>query len=291
MDPGPRSRYGATPGSGRENPNKEDEPDMTTKELLDSTVRPIEDARAWFTDHIGREQARLLIALLVFSLLVLGFIGLADQVSEGETQTMDERLFLMFHEDDGTPAGPGWVEEIGRDATALGGNTILTLFALAVFGYLGLNQRWKDAAIVAVSVIGGVIVSLLLKEIFDRPRPDLVPHLSHTLTSSFPSGHSMLAAVTYLTLGALVAEMAERKRQIIYPLVVALLLTVMVGVSRVHVGVHWPTDVLGGWMMGAAWALLCWSVIRWLQRRRALTDQRKDGGDPIEQNRLTADEE
>ena len=264
---------------------------MAKKELLDSPLRPIEDVRGWLSDHISREQARLLIALFVFSLLVLGFIGLADQVAEGETRKMDERLFLLLHEDDGTPVGPAWVEEVGRDATALGGNTILTLFALAVFGYLGLNQRWKDAVIIAISVIGGVIVSLLLKEVFDRPRPDLVPHLSHTLTSSFPSGHSMLAAVTYLTLGALVAEMAERKRQIVYPLVVALLLTVMVGVSRVHVGVHWPTDVLGGWMMGAAWALLCWSVIRWLQRHRALTGRREGGGDPMEQNRLTADEE
>ena len=270
---------------------KENEPGMAKKELLDSPLRPIEDVRGWLSDHISREQARLLIALFVFSLLVLGFIGLADQVAEGETRKMDERLFLLMHEDDGTPVGPAWVEEVGRDATALGGNTILTLFALAVFGYLGLNQRWKDAVIIAISVIGGVIVSLLLKEVFDRPRPDLVPHLSHTLTSSFPSGHSMLAAVTYLTLGALVAEMAERKRQIVYPLVVALLLTVMVGVSRVHVGVHWPTDVLGGWMMGAAWALLCWSVIRWLQRHRALTGRREGGGDPMEQNRLTADEE
>ncbi|MBY6204243.1 phosphatase PAP2 family protein [Halomonas denitrificans] len=264
---------------------------MVNKQLLDASVRPIEDLRAWLSDHISREQARLLIALLVFSLLVLGFIGLADQVTEGETRKMDERLFLMLHEDDGTPIGPEWVEEIGRDATALGGNTILTLVALAVFGYLGLNQRWKDASIVAISVIGGVIVSLLLKELFDRPRPDLVPHLSHTLTSSFPSGHSMLAAVTYLTLGALVAEMAERKRQVVYPLVVALLLTVMVGVSRVHVGVHWPTDVLGGWMMGAAWALLCWTVIRWLQRHRALTGKGDESNDPIEQDRLTASDE
>ncbi len=262
---------------------------MAMKDLLDSSARPIEDVRAWISDHVGREQARLLIALLVFSLLVIGFIGLADQVTEGETRKMDERLFLLLHADDGTPIGPAWLEEVGRDATALGGNTILTLIALAVFGYLTLNKRWKDAAIIAISVIGGVIVSLLLKEAFDRPRPDLVPHLSHTLTSSFPSGHSMLAAVTYLTLGALVAEMAERKRQIVYPLVVALVLTVMVGVSRVHVGVHWPTDVLGGWMMGAAWALLCWTVIRWLQRHRALTGRRDDRGDPMEQDRLTAE--
>ncbi|MGK7294881.1 MAG: phosphatase PAP2 family protein, partial [Candidatus Wenzhouxiangella sp. M2_3B_020] len=117
------------------------------------------------------------------------------------------------------------------------------------------------------------------------------PHLSHTMTSSFPSGHSMLAAVTYLTLGAMVAEMAERKRQILYPLIVALILTVMVGVSRIHVGVHWPTDVLGGWTVGAAWALLCWSVIRWLQRRRALEGESDGETDPVEQNRLAADEE
>jgi len=259
------------------------------KGLLDSPTRPIHDAKEWFRENFSREQAKLLGALLLFSLLVLGFIGLADQVSEGETQAMDERLFMMFHDADGTPAGPAWLEEVGRDATALGGNTILTLFALAVFGFLAVHRRWKDAAIIAITVITGVIVSLLLKEIFDRPRPDLVPHLSHTVTSSFPSGHSMLAAVTYLTLGVMVAEMAERKRQILYPLVVAIILSVMVGVSRVHVGVHWPTDVLGGWTIGAAWALLCWSSIRWLQRHRALTDHSESNSDPAEENRLTAD--
>ncbi|MGK7296573.1 MAG: phosphatase PAP2 family protein, partial [Candidatus Wenzhouxiangella sp. M2_3B_020] len=194
---------------------------MAMKGLLDSPAQPIRNAKDWFREHISREQAKLLSALLLFSLLVLGFIALADQVTEGDTQKMDERLFMALHDEDGSPAGPSWAEEIGRDATALGGNTVLTLFALAVFGFLALHKRWKDAAIIAISVISGVIVSLLLKEMFDRPRPDLVPHLSHTMTSSFPSGHSMLAAVTYLTLGAMVAEMAERKRQILYPLIVA----------------------------------------------------------------------
>lgn len=262
---------------------------MSMKSLLDSPTRPILDAKAWFREHISREQAKLLGALLLFSLLVLGFVALADEVSEGDTQAMDERIFLALHDADGSPAGPAWVEEVGRDATALGGNTVLTLFALAVFGFLAIHRRWKDAVIVAITVISGVIVSLALKELFDRPRPDLVPHLSHTMTSSFPSGHSMLAAVTYLTLGVMVAEMANSKREILFPLIVALILTVMVGVSRVHVGVHWPTDVLGGWTIGAAWALLCWSIIRWLQRHRALTGRNGGKPDSKEENRLTAD--
>lgn len=84
--------------------------------------------------------------------------------------------------------------------------------------------------------------------------------------SSFPSGHSKLSAVTYLTLGGLLARMHPQPWVKTYLLLLATLLTFLVGVSRVYPGVHWPTDVLAGWAAGAAWALLCWLFAGWLQQ-------------------------
>jgi undecaprenyl-diphosphatase len=118
------------------------------------------------------------------------------------------------------------------------------------------------------ATIGGTFVSLLLKNLFDRPRPEIVPHLSHVMTSSFPSGHSMLAAVVYLTLGSLLAAVMPTRGLKVYVLAVAVLLTIFVGLSRIYLGVHYPTDVLAGWLAGLTWALVCWLAARWLQRRK-----------------------
>ena len=123
---------------------------------------------------------------------------------------------------------------------------------------------------VFASVVSGTLVSLVLKSLFERPRPELVPRAADILTASFPSGHSMLSAVVYLTLGALLARSQPRKRLKAYFLLLGLLLTLMIGVSRVYLGVHWPTDVLAGWTAGASWAILCWLVARRLQRRHAI---------------------
>jgi undecaprenyl-diphosphatase len=126
------------------------------------------------------------------------------------------------------------------------------------------------AMFVCISVLGGQAAGTLLKDVFQRPRPDLVPYSAYASGTSFPSGHSMMSAVTYLTLGALLARSQERKRLKAYFLLVAIFLTLAVGVTRVYLGVHWPTDVLAGWTAGAVWALLCWLMARWLQTRQTL---------------------
>jgi len=120
------------------------------------------------------------------------------------------------------------------------------------------------------SVLGGQLIGTILKDLFQRPRPDLVPFSAYASGASFPSGHTLMSAVTYLTLGALLARSQERKRVKAYLLLVAIFLTFAVGVTRVYLGVHWPTDVLAGWTAGAVWALICWLTARKLQSRRTL---------------------
>ncbi len=218
---------------------------------------------------LGRHELGLLIALALGAAGIWGFVELAAEVIEGDTARLDRALLLALRSpaDLTDPLGPPWVEELFRDFTALGGVGFLTLLTLAVVGFLLLDRRVRAAMLVLTSVGGGTALSMLLKQFFDRPRPDLVPHESFVYTASFPSGHSMMAAVTYLTLGALLARVQPRRPAKAYLLVLAALLTLLVGVSRVYLGVHWPTDVLAGWAAGATWALLCWLAARWLQRR------------------------
>jgi undecaprenyl-diphosphatase len=215
-----------------------------------------------------------LAVLLGFAGLVAGvwlFCGIAGEVMEGDTQAIDQRLLLaMRHPGDHSPLGSPSVQDAARDITALGGVTVLTLLTGVTGGFLFFDGKRRMAWFVYGSVAGGAFLSAVLKGFFQRPRPDIVPHASYVSTTSFPSGHSMLSAVTYLTLGALLARSHPRRALKAYFILLAAVLTLLVGVSRVYLGVHWPTDVLAGWTAGASWAIFCWLVARWLQRRHAI---------------------
>lgn len=213
----------------------------------------------------------VLIALACIVAGVWGFALLADEVLEGGTQAFDQKLLLAFrHSDTREMLGSPSIQQAGRDISALGGVAVLTLLTGIAAGFLALDGKRHMAIFLIGSVLGGLASSTLLKDLFHRPRPDLVPFDVYVSGGSFPSGHSMMAAVTYLTLGALLARSQERKRLKAYFLLVAMLLTFAVGVTRVYLGVHWPTDVLAGWTAGAIWALLCWLMARRLQSRRTL---------------------
>ena len=208
-------------------------------------------------------------ALAAAAFSVWLFLELADDVAEGETRDFDEAVLLAFREDEDRddPLGPAWVEELARDVTGLGSSVVLAFATLAVTGFFLLQRKWHLAIYVAAAVASGLIASSLLKAGFDRPRPDLVAHGQYVYTSSFPSGHSMLSAVAYLTLGALLAGAQTERSMRLYVLGLAVILALAVGVSRIYLGVHWPTDVLGGWAAGTGWALLCWAVSRHLRER------------------------
>jgi undecaprenyl-diphosphatase len=230
----------------------------------------------WASIRLGRADLAVLLAALAAVVGVLVFVAIAERVSDGPPGRVDERLLLALREpgDPSDPLGPKWLEEAGRDITALGGYAVLSLLVVLVVAYEVMSRRYHAAILVLVATLGGLLVSHLLKDLYDRPRPELVPHLTHVSTSSFPSGHAMLSAVVYLTLGALLARLVDDWWAKLYFIGAALGLTALVGFSRVYLGVHYPTDVLAGWAAGLSWAILCWLAARYLQRHGVVDGDR-----------------
>lgn len=217
----------------------------------------------------GGRGVLVLMAALVIVAGAWGFVALADEVKEGGTQRFDDAAIRALRRPDnpGKMRGPPWLEDAARDVTALGGVTVLGLVTTAVVGYLLICRKYHAMWLVLAATTGGLILSSLLKYVISRPRPELVPRLSYVYTSSFPSGHSFMSAVVYLTLGTLLMRLTPGRAIKLYLLLTALFLTFVVGVSRVCMAVHYPTDVLAGWTAGLAWALVCWLIARYLQRR------------------------
>jgi undecaprenyl-diphosphatase len=232
----------------------------------DMTDRPLFSIARW-TPAWKLPEFKTLVAILTCSGLAFVFVQIADAMSEGETRGFDEAVLLALRDpaDRARPIGPHWLESAMLDLTSLGGFTIVALITALVMVYLLVIGRRGSAALVVASIAGGTVLSQALKIGFARPRPDLVDHLVTVQTQSFPSGHAMLSAVTYLTLGALLARTEQRRAVRGYIFAVAGLLTLLIGLSRIFLGVHYPTDVLAGWTIGAAWALACWMAARLLR--------------------------
>lgn len=223
---------------------------------------------------LARHQLAVLLSLMLIVAAAWVFLEVTDEVLEGDSKAVDEAIILWFREPGNpkNPVGPHWAAELARDVTALGGTGVLVLVTVAVVGYLGLDRRHHTMWLVILATGTGAALAYGLKSTFNRPRPDLVPHLAETFTSSFPSGHSMLSAIVYLTLGALLAQLVREKRLKVYVLTFAVLLTALIGFSRVYLGVHYPTDVVAGWTAGLAWAVLCMLIARFLQRKGAVEE-------------------
>lgn len=222
-----------------------------------------------------RQEIVPIAIFLALATLLLMFVEIADEISEGEGEVdwFDRGVLLALRTaDPADPIGPRWFELAIADITALGGFAVLALLTLLAVGYLAMLRKWPEAVMLLVATIGGTAISEGLKLTFARARPDLVAHVVETTSMSFPSGHAMLSAATYLTLGALLAHAQEKRRLRGYIIGAAILVTFLIGVSRIYLGVHWPTDVLAGWCLGAAWALVCWAAAAWLTRndRRTL---------------------
>lgn len=211
----------------------------------------------------------VLVAFVLFGLMLMAFLEVADDVMEGDTHAIDTKILMLFRDgaDPQNALGPPWVHEMVRDISSLGGIAILTLVTVSAVIYLAMIRKFGEAVFLTITVCIGTVLSNLLKAGYDRPRPDLVPHGSYTFTGSFPSGHSMMSAVVYLSVGMMLAKAQKTLPPKIFFLGMSVILTVMIGTSRVYLGVHWPSDVLAGWMIGGACAIGMW-LVNWLWDRR-----------------------
>ena len=214
-----------------------------------------------------RSESSLLRSVLVIAVLLITFSLIAEEVMEGEPLAFDRTVLLAFRQpsNPSVPIGPPSLQE-RRDVTALGSTIVLGIVLFAVVGYMFIARKRAEAWLMLGAVLGGVALNNILKFSFARPRPDLVAPAARVFTPSFPSGHATMSAITYLTLGALLAHTHASRPMRIYFMSLAALLTVLVGLSRVYLGVHYPTDVLAGWCIGTAWAMACWVLMTWLQR-------------------------
>lgn len=205
--------------------------------------------------------------LLVLAFMANGFLSIADEVGEGETHTFDRVILYGLRDAEGVPIGPHWLQIAAADITALGSVTDLGLVVLLVMlVFLGL-RRWREALVLVLASGGGLALSQGLKLLYGRERPPMSLHAVEVVNASFPSGHAMLSAAIFLTLGALMARFTPMKRFKALALATAVVLTVLIGLSRVYLGVHWPTDVLAGWCIGSAWAALWWLLAYAWERR------------------------
>jgi len=224
-------------------------------------------------------EAEVLGSFIALTLLSSLFIVITSKMLAGDTLAWDRSILRAMRSPElsSVPLGPPWLHRWMLDITTLGGGPFLTLLTIIVAGFLFVTFRRGMAMFVLASTIGGSVLGTLLKTYFVRARPDVVPHLVEVHSMSFPSAHAFNSAVIYLTLGGLVAATEKRRAVRVYVLGSALLLTVAVGLSRVYLGVHYPSDVLAGWCAGAAWAAGCASFARWLQQRDGLETSTSDG--------------
>ena len=221
---------------------------------------------------------RTLIMLLLFIVIAITFGTLASIATAGNTLSFDRWLIAWLRNpaDSSVPIGPRWFRSTMLALTAWGNTASLTVLTAIVAGYLLVMRKAATAVYLVSATAGGALLNSTLKSIIERPRPDIVTHLVEVNSASFPSGHAMNSAVVFLTLGAVLSRIHTQRRVRSYILAVAISLTVTIGFSRVYLGVHWPSDVLAGWMVGAVWATLCWVLARRLQRHETLEPPRSD---------------
>jgi undecaprenyl-diphosphatase len=232
------------------------------------SIRPLEHARGFLHWIRGQELSVLLVVLCIVGGL-WAFIEIADEVVEEEAKPFDTMILEKVQGvgPDGQPRGPVWLAVSMRDITALGSYSVLTLITAACVVYLLLNGLKTLAFFTVGAAFGGMVVGTLLKLLFSRERPEMALRLVVEQTYAFPSGHAMMSAVVYLSLAVMLSTIHERHRERVFFLLAAMLLTFLVGMSRMYLGVHYPTDVLAGWAIGLAWASAWWLAGLRLQRR------------------------
>ncbi len=207
-------------------------------------------------------EPRLLIAAgaIAGAMLLIGVLG--DSISDGARFAFDSTVLLWarggaMH---GSPIGPAWFKAAMIDITAVGGVTVLVLVVTLVSGFLVLKRRWFTLGLLLGGTVSGSLTVSLIKNLVGRPRPEITDHLVQVSSLSFPSGHAANSAIVYLTMAALIDQIVEGSGARLYVIGSAASLVILIGFSRVYLGVHWPSDVLAGWVFGTLWAIAWWEI-------------------------------
>lgn len=198
----------------------------------------------------------IVITTLVFSALLIAWT-IAALVAKSGLAGIDDMLTGEFVRMDrfGTIIPAGRLENIARDVSGLGSDTVLTLLVLLALGLLSTLGRAGSAAFVVVTFLSGWLFTALVKVLFDRARPGMPSITIAPETSSFPSSHALLSAVVFLSLAVIVAREFKSQTAAAIVLSAAIFTTVIIGLSRLYLGAHWPSDVLTGWTLGSAFVL------------------------------------
>jgi undecaprenyl-diphosphatase len=231
---------------------------------------------------LARGEITALAALMILAGGVAAFADIAEDFREDEARAFDMRVLTGLHPgpDLADPIGPAWLDRAAQDFSAFGSVAILMTIAVVTVGFLLMQKRALQAGLLALALGGGLALSETMKFVFERTRPPEIYYAAGALNASFPSGHALLSTVFYLTLGAMLARLVPRRRQKLYALGVALTLALLVGVTRIYLGVHWASDVFAGWSLGAAWAMACWLIEWWIERKmkpaQSVGDEKSD---------------
>ena len=251
---------------------------------------PLPDARPFFFRalKVARAEMAALTALLVAAVGVMTFVEVADDMTEADGRAFDQQVLMLLRphiDDPGRPWGPWWLKEAAADITALGGVSVLGLFAVIVIAFLVSQRKWLSSLLLILGLAGGVALSEGLKAIFERERPPAAMQAVETINASFPSGHALLSTVFYLSIAVMLTRAFPRRRFKLFVLGVGILLALLVGLTRVYLGAHWASDVFARWAVGAAWAMILWLVsyaVARLQKARhaPLQDEPAPAADP-----------
>ena len=228
--------------------------------------------------RFGSTETRILIALILCAGSVWALVKLVSEVIYEREDAVDRSILIALRlpNDPSVPIGPLWLSECARDVTSLGSTSVLMLVVVEAIAFLLLNRRLRPALHVAAAALGGSLLVAQLKQVLGRQRPNFVPAAADLHTLSFPSGHATMSAIIYLTLAAQLSRIVPSHTAKSFVVASALFVTMLVGASRVYLGVHWPTDVLAGWILGAAWALFCWAVVERLEKRHSQPNARSN---------------
>jgi len=211
---------------------------------------------------VARTEIGALSALLIVGLGVSVFADLAEDMREGDGQAFDQWVLSAMrpYADPSDAWGPWWLSAAANDITALGGISVLTLFATIAVVFLVIQNKRLSALLLVLGLLGGVMLSEGLKAMFERARPPEAFQAVETINASFPSGHALLSTVFYLSLAVMLSRAFPRRHLKGYVIGVGIVIAVLVGLTRIYLGAHWATDVFAGWSIGAAWAMTLWLV-------------------------------